>query len=96
MPGPIDGAIRQDLSDSQIGMFDLYRPMSVAGVCTGTNTTASLAEGDHVISLGVGPCDPTNADDVIASADVVTGYNSVSRIIVEELPNQKSDNCIIP
>ncbi len=95
-PGPIDGAIRQDLSDSSIGTFDLYRPISVAGICRGTNSSTPLVGGDHVISLGVGACAPTEDGDDIPTSDVVTGYNSVSRIIVEELPNQNEENCITP
>lgn len=95
-PGPVDGAIRQDLSDSGIGTFDLYRPMSIAGICRGTNSTTPLANGDHVISLGVGACEPADDGSLIPTSTVVTGYNSVSRFIIEELPNQIEENCIVP
>ena len=91
-PGPIDGAIRQDLTDSTIGTFDVYRPITVAGICRGTNSSTPLTSGDHVLSLGVGSCVFSEEEVVLASADVVTGYNSVSRFIIEELPNQ-DDAC---
>ena len=93
-PGPIDGAIRQDLSDSSVGTFDLYRPISVAGFCRGTNSSTPLSGGDHVISLGVGACAPTD-DEELNMADVVIGYNSVSRVIIEEFPNQPEKGCDI-
>ena len=47
-----------------------------------------------MISLGVGACTPTD-DEELSTADVVIGYNSVSRVIVEEFPDQPEEGCDI-
>ena len=83
-PGPIDVAIRQDLTDiNQDNWFDEYRPASIVGYCRNT-TSSSLSASPHVIGLSVGACVDTDAP----TSEVMTGYNSVSRFIIQELPDQ--------
>lgn len=87
-PGPIDVALRQDLSDvNQANWFDEYRPASVVGFCRGTSTGSKLSSGSHTIGLSVGACADAEVLD-ISTADVLTGYNSVSRFIIEEFPDE--------
>lgn len=83
-PGTIDAAIRQDLTDGGLTeQFDLHRPASVVGVCRGTPSSPSLPSGGYTIGLVAGEC-----TGFFATYDVLTGYNSVSRFIVEEIPDQ--------
>ena len=92
-PGPIDVALRQDLTEiNQANWFDEYRPASVVGYCRSI-PSGSLSAGGHVIGLSVGACGDTEGLD-IATSEVMTGYNSVSRFIIEELPdeNQQCSN----
>lgn len=92
-PGPIDIALRQDLTDLDEEMwFDDYRPASVVGYCRG-NDSGGFSAGSHTIGLSVGACLNTEDEDFTTS-DVMTGYNSVSRFIIEEVPNQNQDECI--
>ena len=84
-PGPIDVSLRQDLTDRNLDIpFDLYRPASVAGFCRGP----TIGTGNHVISLVVGACQPSDFEDIVPSGRVMTGFNSVSRITIEEFPDQ--------
>ena len=80
-PGPIDGSIRQDLRLSV--QFDTRRPSTITGICRGTAGGGGLAAGTHNIGLSVGAC-PTFLD----TYSVLTGYNSVSRFIIEEIPDE--------
>ena len=91
-PGPIDVALRQDLTNlNEDSWFDDYRPASVVGYCRG-NEAGGLSAGSHTIGLAVGGC--LNAEDEdLTTSDVVTGYNSVSRFIIEEVPNQNQNEC---
>ena len=83
-PGPIDVALHQDLSDiNQASWFDEYRPASIVGFCRGTNSS-SLSTGSHTVSLSVGAC----AGLDLSTSQVLTGYNSVSRFIIEEFPDE--------
>ena len=92
-PGPIDIALRQDLTDlDEEDWFDEYRPVSVVGYCRGSSGSGGFASGTHTIGLSVGACLETEGQEFTTS-DVITGYNSVSRFIVEELPNQNQDEC---
>ena len=91
-PGPIDIALRQDLTEiDQADRFDEYRPASVVGFCRGS-TSGSFSAGTHTISLSVGPCKGSEGLD-FSTSDVLTGYNSVSRFIVEEFPDENRQQC---
>ena len=92
-PGPIDIAIRQDLTELDMeDQFDDFRPASVVGYCRG-NSLGGFSAGSHTIGLSVGACLNTDDEDFTTS-DVMTGYNSVSRFIIEEVPNQNQDECV--
>ena len=89
-PGPIDGAIYQTLT----GRVDVeyYRPASIAGVCRGITEEGEegaglvlLPAGDYVVGIEVGQC-----DTFLEDFPVVTGHNSASRFIVEEVPDTTS------
>lgn len=91
-PGPIDVAIRQDLSE--LGgntLFEEYRPASVVGYCRGS-ASSNLTVGAHTIGLSVGACADSAGLDFTTS-EVLTGYNSVSRFIIEELPDENQEQC---
>ena len=91
-PGPIDVAIRQDLSELGVNtLFDEYRPASVVGYCRGS-ASSNLTAGAHMIGLSVGACPDSEGLD-FTTADVLTGYNSVSRFIIEELPDEDQEQC---
>ena len=91
-PGPIDIAIRQDLTDLDEEIrFDDYRPASVVGYCRG-NESGGFTAGTHTIGLSVGMCLNSDGEEFTTS-EVVTGYNSVSRFIIEEVPNQNQNEC---
>lgn len=87
-PGPVDGALVQNTVGAA---YDLGRPASIVGICRGITTDEGLLEaGEHSVELLVGPCRVTDeglAVDVPERAATTTGYNSVSRIIVEEIPD---------
>lgn len=84
-PGPVDAAIWQDLTTGPLAQpFDLRRPGTVAGICRG-GEAGWLSPGEHTIGLSVGQCDG------LESFSVLTGYNSVSRFIIEEIPDQAPD-----
>ena len=84
-PGPIDGAVVQDLSGSE---YDISRPASIVGICYGT-AAQPLGPGTHRVELRVGPCSDAredSTDDVPPPSHTLTGYNSVSRFLIEEVP----------
>ena len=87
-PEVIDAAIKQDLSP-RTQPFDTRRPAAVSGICygpDGNNVNTPFIAGKHNVQLFVGPCDGTNA-----TSPVMTGYNSLSRFILEEVPAPSSD-----
>lgn len=91
-PGPIDVAIRQDLSEVNEDLrFDEYRPASVVGYCRGS-ASGNLTAGAHTIGLSVGACTDSEGLDFTTS-EVLTGYNSVSRFIIEEFPDEDQQQC---
>ena len=91
-PGPIDIALRQDLTDLDEELwFDDYRPASVVGYCRGSGSDGFSA-GSHTIGLSVGAC-LNSEEEEFTTSEVMTGYNSVSRFIIEEVPNQNQDEC---
>ena len=87
-PGPIDVAVRQDLSELGGDFFDEYRPASVVGYCRGS-ASSNLTVGVHTIGLSVGAC----VEGLLDTSQVMTGYNSVSRFIIEELPDENQEQC---
>lgn len=91
-PGPIDVAIRQDFSELNENLwFDEYRPASIVGYCRGS-ALGSLTADAHTIGLSVGAC--TDSEGLgFTTSQVLTGYNSVSRFIIEELPDENQEQC---
>ena len=78
-PGPIDGSIRQDLTADRFTVqFDTRRPSTITGICRGTGGGGGLEPGVHNIGLSVGEC-----PNFVETHNVLTGYNSVSRFIIE-------------
>lgn len=91
-PGPIDAALVQDLTEIRFPPnYDLFRPASIVGICRGYGGS-NLSPGDYTVELMVGPCVAAEGDAtaVPVPADTMTGYNSVSRIIIEEIPDSPS------
>ena len=83
-PGPIDGSIRQDLTAGRFTVqFDARRPSTITGICRGTAGEGQLEPGVHNIGLSVGEC-----PNFVETYNVLTGYNSVSRFIIEEIPDE--------
>lgn len=93
-PGPIDIALAQNFPGTTI-TYDLTRPASIVGICRGIEGGALLAPlGDYSVELMVGPCartDMGNGAVVPEPAHTTTGYNSVSRFVVEEIPDSRHD-----
>ena len=90
-PGPIDAAIKQDLSGVRIPLpFDLHRPASVSGICQGTAPGGYLDPGVYTVGLTAGICDGYSQ-----TYSVLTGYNSVSRFIIEEVPSLGDPGCSV-
>ena len=85
-PGPIDASINQDLTSRPPVQFDTRRPGTITGICRGTTDGERLAAGMYNIGLSVGEC-PTFDE----TYSVLTGYNSVSRFIIEEIPEEDPD-----
>lgn len=89
-PGPIDVALVQDLTDISYS-YDLIRPASVFGICSQTGGMP-VDSGVHNVDLWVGLCDDAGeVGDVPGPSDTVTGLNSVSRFVIEEIPAEKGD-----
>ena len=86
-PGPIDAAYVQDLSDTVISAENnLHRPTTVAGICNQAGG-APLEAGDRLVELHVGLCQDTQGTGTVPEpSSTITGYNSVSRIVIEEIP----------
>eukprot|EP00731_Ephydatia_muelleri_P009476 Em0005g62a len=90
-PGPVDAAIKQDLIGARLSVpFDLHSPASISGICKGTIPGGTLDTGEYVVGLTAGICDGYSQ-----TFDVLTGYNSVSRFIIEEMPSQREDECAL-
>lgn len=88
-PATIDAALSQNL-DGVVNV--LQRPASIVGICRAAETMGELSEGEHVVGLRVGACIST--DDgltVPPPSGASTGFYSVSRFIVEEIPDSRRD-----
>ena len=83
-PLPIDAAIYQDLSVF-VPKFDMRRPATISGLCSGPSANQTFASGRHTVELFVDRCDGNDQD-----FQVITGYNSVSRFIIEEVTAEAS------
>ncbi len=85
MPGPIDAALVQNI----VRDYDLARPASIVGICYGT-AGASIASGIRQVQLRVGACmdarEGGNPAEIPPPSHALTGLNSVSRIVIEEIP----------
>ena len=81
---PIDAAIYQDLSPF-VPQFDMRRPATISGLCAGPMADQTFASGMHNVELFVDRCDGNDED-----FQVITGYNSVSRFIIEEVTAEAS------
>ena len=86
-PGPIDGAVHQTLGIPEDRVFDLRRPAAISGICYGPrNDSDTFTASMHNVKLLVGPCEGTNVTHTVS-----TGYNSISRFIIEEIAQPASD-----
>lgn len=95
-PGAVDGALVQNTFGAT---SNLGRPASIVGICRGITGGEGLllGVGQHSVELLVGPCrvtDEGSLAEVPERAATTTGYNSVSRFIVEEIPD--STECTEP
>lgn len=88
-PGPVDAAIKQDLTAARLSVpFELHRPASISGICSGIAPDRTFNSGEYTVGLVAGICDGYSQ-----TFDVLTGYNSVSRFIIEEIPSQVDAEC---
>jgi acid-sensing ion channel 2 len=90
-PTTIDATIAQDLNRQA---YSLHRPASIVGICRSSSTTREpFEEGGHSVELKVGACQdtPDGGPEAPPRSGTVTGINSVSRFIVEEIPDTRSD-----
>lgn len=89
-PGPIDAALSQNLNGDA---YVLQRPASIVGICRGVGTGGEfLDQGGHSVELRVGPCQSSgDGMTVPPRSGATTGIGSVSRFIVEEIPDSRSD-----
>ena len=85
-PGPVDGAVQQTLGIPEARVFDLRRPAAISGICYGPRYDTTFTAGMHNVKLLVGPCEGTNVTHPVS-----TGYNSISRFIIEEIAKPASD-----
>lgn len=89
-PGPIDGALAQDIDEN---VYILNRPASIAGVCRGV-AKERFGVGAHSVQLKVAPCQDTGDGTTVPErSGTSTGFNSVSRFVVEEIPDGR-DDCV--
>ena len=91
-PGPVDIALSQSLTDT----YDLNRPASIVGVCNAHRNSTTTPAGDYEVELRVAPCEVTDEGNQAAVPDpgtTTTGYNSVSRFVVEEIP-KSGEECV--
>lgn len=88
-PGPVDAAVQQALGIPEDRVFDLRRPAAISGICYGprNDSDTTFTAATHNVKLLVGPCEGTNA----VTYTVSTGYNSISRFIIEEIAEPASD-----
>ena len=95
-PGPIDAALVQDLTDiNPVRPNDLRRPTSIMGICRGFGGERTR-RGNYNVELMVGACQGGEGNNQVVPdpSSTVTGYNSVSRFIVEEIPDQSDSECL--
>ena len=94
-PGPIDAAVQQTLGLTGNSIFDVRRPVAISGICYGprNDTDSGFNASPHSVKLLVGPCAGTNQ-----TFPVSTGYNSISRFIIDEIakPTPDCEDAVIP
>lgn len=83
-PLPIDAAVYHNLNAIS-PKFDMRRPATISGLCAGPAAGETFASGMHTIELFVDRCDGFSED-----FQVITGYQSVSRFILEEVEAETS------
>lgn len=82
-PLPIDAAVHQNLQF--VPQFDMRRPATISGLCAGPSADQTFASGEHTVKLFVDRCNSFDEE-----FQVITGYQSVSRFILEEVVAEKS------
>ena len=87
-PLPVDAAIYHDLSIFTL-QFDMRRPGTISGLCAGPAADQTFASGEHTVELFVDRCEGFDQE-----YQVITGYQSVSRFILEEVVAETS-SCAI-
>jgi len=65
----------------------MRRPATLSGYCAGPGANQTFTSGDHTVALFVDRCDGFDDD-----YQVITGYQSVSRFILEEVVAE-SNSC---
>ena len=74
--------------------YNLGRPASIAGICdgqaaSGEDEATPFPPGEYTVELRVGACEVTdenNNAEVPPPGSTMTGFDSVSRFFIEELP----------
>ena len=87
-PLPVDAAIYHDLSIFTL-QFDMRRPGTISGLCAGPAVDQTFSSGEHTVELFVDRCEGFDQE-----YQVITGYQSVSRFILEEVVAETS-SCVI-
>lgn len=88
-PGPIEAALAQNLQGEA---YILRRPASIVGICRSVGMEMLFERGEHSVELRVGPCESViDGLDAPPRSGATTGFDSVSRFIVEEIPDSRSD-----
>lgn len=93
-PGPIDIALSQSLPGD--ASYDLTRPASIVGICNGYSNSTMLP-GDYTVELRVAACEVTDENNPAAvpeAGNTITGQNSVSRFVIEEIP-KSGEECMV-
>ena len=81
---PVDAAVYQDLNRF-VPKFDMRRPATISGLCAGPAADRTFGSGEHTVELFVDRCDGFDEE-----FQVITGYRSVSRFILEEVTAESS------
>ena len=73
-PAPVDGLILADIT------INIHRPATLDGFCE------NIPKGRVTVGLSIGEC----RNQAYRSGDALTGWDTVSRLIIEEVPPLQS------
>lgn len=74
-PAPIDALIYV----GRINNLNIHRPSTLDGFCN------NIPKGNVTVGLSIGNCKNWSYDE----GDAISGWNSVSRLIIEEIPSMQ-------